>query len=427
MTSTSLLYCVWIVATAFITALFCWAFPSLYAVSLAGALILAAGGGLFSMQKEKQRLQKALHSRAGRLKSLSCGALLADDPQHASGDTPEAAVRELEPGLSALENVYKDQLALTRAIIEQIPTPLVVIDAKADVLYTNDALIRLLETSGRPADHEGTNAGTYFYGEHRTKMRLVEIIGENTAVKNFEVPFTSRKGNVKLSLANLLPLHNRAGKSVAGLGTYEDISELKEKEKIIKAHDDQVRESVSRLDSVSETLNRRTDMLTDLVRRADGNAQHLTTQANDTADAMTSMGESVRGIAASAQEATNYADNARAKAHEGEQIVSHAVEAIKEVATYTNGLKTNITGLGERAEAIGRIMSVISDIADQTNLLALNAAIEAARAGDAGRGFAVVADEVRKLAEKTMHATQEVGAAITAIQEETRRNIAGVD
>lgn len=186
-------------------------------------------------------------------------------------------------------------------------------------------------------------------------------------------------------------------------------------------------QAAEQLESVVEIVTSASEQLSAQIEQSSRGTEEQTNRIGETATAMEEMNATVMEVAKNASNAASTADQAKVKAEEGSKVVSQVVQGIEQVQHQSEEMKNDMGNLGKQAEGIGQILNVISDIADQTNLLALNAAIEAARAGEAGRGFAVVADEVRKLAEKTMTATKEVGAAIRGIQEGTKKNIDNVE
>ncbi|GAB4273346.1 MAG: hypothetical protein Kow0029_12940 [Candidatus Rifleibacteriota bacterium] len=192
----------------------------------------------------------------------------------------------------------------------------------------------------------------------------------------------------------------------------------------------QIKDVINRLSNMANNISGLTVQSNESIQNIFGNTQRITKATKDSASTLESTAAAIEEISANSQLIAKRSNRAyeesvqnRLKATQGMEAVREASTTIKEIERAVGDSSRVLEELKSQSRKIGKIVLTITAISRQTNLLALNASIEAARAGEQGRGFVVVAANVKKLAEQSAKAAEEIGALIGEIQHKTNKAV----
>ncbi|HHY74020.1 MAG TPA: methyl-accepting chemotaxis protein [Bacillus bacterium] len=201
------------------------------------------------------------------------------------------------------------------------------------------------------------------------------------------------------------------------------IANLKEMIKNIDGASQHVASTSEELMASSEQTSKATEHITEAIQEIAVGSETSLKGTLSAVEVVTEISKGMEQIAYNVQQVTDSSHQTSHTAKTGNETIQESIQQMDLVQNSSHEMSKVIAALGAKSQEIGQVISLITNIAEQTNLLALNAAIEAARAGEHGKGFAVVADEVRKLAEQSRQATNDVGQLIDEIQREVNETV----
>ncbi|UYP47122.1 hypothetical protein NEF87_003407 [Candidatus Lokiarchaeum ossiferum] len=299
-----------------------------------------------------------------------------------------------------------------RNVVTGLPVGIMTVDNDFKITQINDRFTKITGFSEAVL-------GTKCHEQFKTKVCLTE----NCPVMKAK----QAKGVVDMQDLSLLgkviqiggaPIFGVGNEIVGGVETFQDVTNLRTLVTNVQQIAGEVSSMSTQIAESSNQINLSVQEVTGGTQEVAKGAQHQTQSVNQISTAVLKVQDISNKIVDDSAELAKQGEDGQNMAQKGKDLTDDLVIQIGEITKGADKVAQTMGSLEVKSKEINKIVEVIAGIATETNLLALNAAIEAARAGDAGKGFAVVAEQVRKLAEDSKQAADQINDLIKAIQVE---------
>ncbi len=321
----------------------------------------------------------------------------------------------LRDNLKIMVDSIVDSLKYTEGIVNALPVGVMAVDKDMKIQLVNDTLIK--QTGFQKKDILDQPCAKIF----NTRLCNTEKCPIRKAMERDRI-----SDEQDVQIGDLIMQTTGAsfkddeGNMTGGIEILADVTQVRGLTRSVK----NIAEEVN---TMSEQISESTNQINISVQEISCGAQEMATGAQQQSNQAGHINGSVikvqnlsQNMVNSSQQISVNSQKGKLMADKGKELTDNLLVRINEITVGAEQVSQTMDSLSDKSKEINKIVDVIAGIATETNLLALNAAIEAARAGEAGKGFAVVAEQVRKLAEDSKQAADQINDLINAIQAEVQ-------